>query len=794
MTWPFENDTSAITKKLAKKSMRSEKRRNLMVIIAVALAAFLICFAGTASVSLAQIQRSQVADTYEAVWQGIDEAELEILKDQPEFARVGGYYLLGQEPAGQGYTASYVYMDKEMMDTARGQMKLLTGRVPEKANEAAVSKYFLSAYGNHAGIGDTVVLDTESFHGDYIVTGIMDSAGEKETNTCPFVLSKAALTKWAGFDTAGYRAYVHFENDTKLGEAAMTASCREITEKYGLPPVGMNDRYFAYYKKTIDFTAVGGIALLVLIGGYVVIQSIFRISVNDKIQSFGQLRMIGATRKQIKQIVKREGRKLGSIGTLIGTVLGVSGSFLLFPKGFHALYNTLAAVLAAAVCWIMVSIAIRKPMKIASGISPVEAVRFLPEPDAVHRRRKHSRLNPVSMGIANFMRDCKKTTAIVASLSLGGICLLIIASALLTRSPRQYARQFFPDGDYEIYLDSEKSEIELMTGGNPLGARLKEEILSIDGVTDIIEKREAFIGKAAVSEATPVASMCDILDEGNEQEAELALVKGSMPADKDEILIAESVYKYFGRSADIKIGQTLELTVEQKTVSVTLAGIFDTKQVTNGHGSLAMDSTQVFLSRDLAQGLFPEIENFDYSWNIVSDPQKAQSVEAGLKSVAVNHRDLALWTFAESLEYEEIQSRIMFGSMQALSWLVFLFGVINLINTTLSNQISRKRESSILRSIGLTGKQLCKMNICEGLCYAFFTILTVLIAGIPIAAAVSVRISKIAFAGKVVPYQFPVLEMGLFILALFAVELLLSVWMVHRQKKQSLIEQMRALS
>lgn len=47
-----------------------------MVIIAVALAAFLLCFAGTASASLAQIQRSQVVDTYEAVWQGIDETDL----------------------------------------------------------------------------------------------------------------------------------------------------------------------------------------------------------------------------------------------------------------------------------------------------------------------------------------------------------------------------------------------------------------------------------------------------------------------------------------------------------------------------------------------------------------------------------------------------------------------------------------------------------------------------------------------------------------------------------------------
>ena len=36
MTWPFENDTSAIVKKLAKRSLASEKRRNLMVVIAVA--------------------------------------------------------------------------------------------------------------------------------------------------------------------------------------------------------------------------------------------------------------------------------------------------------------------------------------------------------------------------------------------------------------------------------------------------------------------------------------------------------------------------------------------------------------------------------------------------------------------------------------------------------------------------------------------------------------------------------------------------------------------------------------
>ena len=64
MTWPFENDTSAITKKLAKKSLQSEKRRNLMVVIAVALAAFLICFTGIVSTSLTQMQRNSKGETY----------------------------------------------------------------------------------------------------------------------------------------------------------------------------------------------------------------------------------------------------------------------------------------------------------------------------------------------------------------------------------------------------------------------------------------------------------------------------------------------------------------------------------------------------------------------------------------------------------------------------------------------------------------------------------------------------------------------------------------------------------
>ena len=69
--------------------------------------------------------------------------------------------------------------------------------------------------------------------------------------------------------------------------------------------------------------------------------------------------------------------------------------------------------------------------------------------------------------------------------------------------------------------------------------------------------------------------------------------------------------------------------------------------------------------------------------------------------------NIALDEINTLIGYEEMTNSFAFGSMEVLSWLVFLFGVINLINTALSNQIARKQENSILRSIGLTQKQRC---------------------------------------------------------------------------------------
>ena len=467
--------------------------------------------------------------------------------------------------------------------------------------------------------------------------------------------------------------------------------------------------------------------------------------------------------------------------------MGVCGGFLLFSKGFNAVSYVATVVLTLISSWIMVSVSIRKPVKIAAGISPIEAVRFTPAQKNIRSRKKNIKLNPVSMGIANFKRDRKKTVAIVASLSLGGIILLVVSSIVLLRSPEALARQSFPDGDYKIYLDSKLPEQEVMAAGNPLNEELKQEILAIDGVTDVIAKRQSLFVNYSIN-GIEDGGMCDILTEQNYSAVEAALIEGTMPPDAHSIIIDS----HTSDRDNIGVGETVELTSGKSTIPVTISGVFN-NDLDNGHGTHHFDGALEFAPEALFHELHPEITSFDYSWSIVSNPKKADHVRDELKNIISAHTDIALDDINTVIEYEKMINSIVFGSMEAFSWVVFLFGVINLINTTLSNQMSRKQENSVLRSIGLTQKQLCKMNICEGLCYAFFATLATLIVGLPVSIFACSKFSVGAFAGNVVPYKFPVLEMGLFILVLFGMELILSVWTIRRQKKQSLIEQMRSM-
>ena len=131
MTLPFENNTTKVVKRLAKRSLSSEKRRNILLILTIALAAFLMSVVGTAIFSTGAMQRKMAEDTYEIIYSGITEENLHSLRQQPEIERAGLQYSLGTDDNNDtGGLLSMSYGDEATEHTV-AMMMAMTRHIPQ---------------------------------------------------------------------------------------------------------------------------------------------------------------------------------------------------------------------------------------------------------------------------------------------------------------------------------------------------------------------------------------------------------------------------------------------------------------------------------------------------------------------------------------------------------------------------------------------------------------------------------------------------------------------------------------
>lgn len=68
MTLPFENDTGPVIKKLASRSIQTDKRRNLFVIVTIALAAALMAAIFCAGAGSDRNWRRTFGDSIRRLW------------------------------------------------------------------------------------------------------------------------------------------------------------------------------------------------------------------------------------------------------------------------------------------------------------------------------------------------------------------------------------------------------------------------------------------------------------------------------------------------------------------------------------------------------------------------------------------------------------------------------------------------------------------------------------------------------------------------------------------------------
>ena len=795
MTWPFENDTSAITKKLAKESLKSEKRRNFMIIIAISLAAFLMSMCGTLFFAFQESQNNMA--TFQASYDNLTEDKIEKLRHQPEIEMVASLYNLGEIKMPEGYSLYLAYMDDAACYIARNQFTLKDGTMPSKENEIAVDREMVNKYFSNTAIGDKISFQINGKSQDFVISGITESSTESQGNYSCYI-SKSFVENSSNYNPAKYQSYVCFADadstSKEILKERIASIGKEIGADYSLSFLFFRENMGLSFENILTFVSL---SVLVLFAGITVIQSIFRISINEKIRNFGQLRTLGTTALQIKKMINYESRYLSwlgippgiVLGAIVGTVLGSNE----FSSGFSPINIPFVMIGVSIICTLMVKLSVRKPLKIAATTSPIEAVRYIAYRNAPMQSRKHNKkISPYSLALLNLGRDKKKTASTLLSLIFGGLLLFISASAAVSNTPEQFVREkfFVNGGSFRIYLSEES--VGKNETNNPLNESLKEELLNTKGIQKIIPLRDS-VGMCHYSiNGNATEGMCDIISvqstEGNFSFVEQHLIDGQMPKNQFEVLLTDG-YMELG----ITKGTPIKITNSGEEIECIVSGFFDKSFVGTENGTDAIDPANLIITQELAQQLFTNTENFAYSWEIITDKTYNDEIESAIQQkITSKEKGLSICSYNDAVEYMESSMNLLFGSLQMPSLLILLFGIINLINMTLSNHQARKQEISTLRSVGLSLKQLYRSLITEGLLYVLVSFGIVLLVGIPIAIPVSKAVG-ILFGMPNLSYQFPTMQIGGYLLILILLQLILSVWEIRDLKKRSLTEQMRAM-
>ena len=546
MTWPFENDTSAITKKLAKESLKSEKRRNFMIIIAISLAAFLMSMCGTLFFAFQESQNNMA--TFQASYDNLTEDKIEKLRHQPEIEMVASLYNLGEIKMPEGYSLYLAYMDDAACYIARNQFTLKDGTMPSKENEIAVDREMVNKYFSNTAIGDKISFQINGKSQDFVISGITESSTESQGNYSCYI-SKSFVENSSNYNPAKYQSYVCFADadstSKEILKERIASIGKEIGADYSLSFLFFRENMGLSFENILTFVSL---SVLVLFAGITVIQSIFRISINEKIRNFGQLRTLGTTALQIKKMINYESRYLSwlgippgiVLGAIVGTVLGSNE----FSSGFSPINIPFVMIGVSIICTLMVKLSVRKPLKIAATTSPIEAVRYIAYRNAPMQSRKHNKkISPYSLALLNLGRDKKKTASTLLSLIFGGLLLFISASAAVSNTPEQFVREkfFVNGGSFRIYLSEES--VGKNETNNPLNESLKEELLNTKGIQKIIPLRDS-VGMCHYSiNGNATEGMCDIISvqstEGNFSFVEQHLIDGQMPKNQFEVLLTD---------------------------------------------------------------------------------------------------------------------------------------------------------------------------------------------------------------------------------------------------------------
>ena len=787
----FQNNNKQIEKCLAHRSFHAEKRKNVLCILTVAIAVGMMTALALLPSETLQAKKNEEEGTPQATFSNVSQSAVSELKNSSDVEWVGEQTMVASAKTGD-YTLTEAYCDQTMLNASKLTIK---GAIPTKSDEILLEQPFLTHIGSKAKAGESILLDLGNGQKKYKITGVLDSNSGNGKNYA-VIVSKAYAQEKAKTGSLKTNAYLRIRNADGMSDEDLDQAIYSLADKTGIAKKDVSvaiSEYRMIKKNAIsNLFGLAVVAAVILLGSAIVIYSIFYISVTGKIHEYGRLRTIGTTKKQIKGIVYREGFLISAVGIPIGLVTGSIVGYFLSPKGWN-LANTLwTAVITCMIGFLSVQFSIRTPVQIAASTSPIETARYTAYKEK-GSRKKSRKITPFHLAVTNLSRNRKKSVLTLLSLGFSGILLVCAATLSVSYSAYDEAKPEFPYGSYKISLSTKNMgdddfAVNKIQTNNPLNKQLKDKILSIKGVKEIREWSSTAMqfkmpnGRESGGTAEIYAFSSDEIEKMKPYLVEGQLDYPSMASQNRMAVCYPQSYKenygWYPKLGDqVKCallnskGETVERTF---TVTALMNGNYREK---GPYFWVPIDTMN-----ELAG--MKTIRDFE----IVTEDKNQDAIGNSLKAIAKNNPHLEYSSLKDTMENLQKRMQPNFNVMYILIAFISLFGIINLINTSITNLLAQKREIGIMQAVGLSGKQLNRMLQTEGVLYTAGTAIFTMTVGTAFGYAVY-RILK--SLGMALHYHYPVIPVCIFIAVLLMIQVFISTFTVRNLKKQSLVDRIR---
>mgnify|MGYP000080176904 FL=1 len=805
MTWPFENDTSAVVKKYAKRSMRKSRIKTLLSVLTIMLSVALLSGFILSVVGMATETKRELQTANHAIYYNINDKQIEELRQDNRIADSRIYIQAGNTQVDD-YLIIPVYIEQK--DSNIAVEELVEGQYPIGLYDAAVDKAYLSRLGLPAELGTKITIPFYDGSSEtFTVVGLTDN-GSTERVYSLYCSEKYAHTG-SQFETSVTALTVQLADATQMSSENFKETVQKIGTDYGITAQysDYNDRFVASLEPNQeDIMIISIFSITVLFVSYLVIYSIFYIYVQNQIREFGQLRTMGATPKQIKTILRTQGKILCILGTILGLIIGGTAAFLFKPDGWSWLNTALVSVLIFSLVYAMVWLALSKPVKIAGSVSPIEAAKSTGYQSAqLYSKKLHRRITPFSMAVMGSSRNRRKWVVTVLSLGVAGIMFMGGTTLLSSLDMERFARQGLLEyGEFEIDLsrNAVRNDPHGATGvqlNNPLNDELIQNITQIEGVKEVTQYK-TLEAKFEYNHASRKDKLVPFTSEQQKilkQYLSAGTIDYKSMIENKEILVLRNEYADYVFDWTFQVGDTVKFRwfdgQSYQETEYTIVGEISDEIFKDPLGGKLFGKAGFFLLPDqLLQKMV--VPNFNFNSHLLIsindfslEPEVREKMNSLMETIPTVTMETLHNLYQDSEAMYQRTSLVIWG----LSSFIMLFAVINLINTLIATTLSRKHEFSTLRSIGMGKKQLQWTIQWEGILLAFWNIGITLVAGTAVGYGIVHYLNSVGDDSWV--WQFPLVYfMGYAIISIM-LPMIISAVIIHILQKKSIVEQLREI-